>query len=148
VDRAAQAQTPRDVTIERIEAMYLSGTVLTPDSPCLKIILASTRDANSDVPPDEWARVSGEVSLGVSQAFAAKGGLIDVAFRASVRDLSDDEIDRLERVLSDPTYQKFQEAMRTPQTQGQLMQAIVSAGLIIDAAVNTVLSRHGLKEVH
>ena len=144
----AQAQTPRDATIERIEAMYLSADVFTLDSPFLKLILDPAREANADVPPDEWAKVLGEVSLAVSQAFAVTGGPIDVAFRASVRDLSDDELDRLERLLSDPVYLKYQEAMRTPQTQGQLLQGIMSAGFSIEAAVNAVLSRHGLKELH
>jgi hypothetical protein len=144
----AAAQEPRDDTVRRIETMYMSADVLAPESPFLQIVLGSALEANAGVAPDEWVKVSNEVSLAISQMFAVKGGLVDVAFTASVRDLSDEELHQLERLVSDPVYQKFQKGMSAPQTQRQIMQAMMTSALSMDVVVNEVLSRHGLKEAH
>ena len=145
---SARAQTPREELLEKVEAEYLSAMVFAPDSPLLKNLLAPAAKVNAAVAPDEWARVSNEASQAVTRMFTAKNGPLDMAFRASLQDLSDDELAHLDRLLGDPVYQKFQHAASTPESQRRMLQAVLANSMNMHAAVNAVLARHGLNQVH
>ena len=84
----------------------------------------------------------------LSKVFTQPGGLYDTLLRTALEPLSQGELERLEALLNDPAYLKFQTAMSSPTAQQKFMQAIMGNTLRMQTAINEVLVRHGLKEVH
>lgn len=144
---AASDIPSRDAVIARIEQQFCN-TVLTADSPVVASVLTPARQANPNLNPDEWRDITKEASVAISESMTQRGGMLDTAFRAAIASLSDAELKRLETLLSDPTYRKFSAAMTSPATQQKVVEAVAMNGLLMQAAVNGVLARHGLKELH
>jgi hypothetical protein len=145
---AAVAQTTqRDRLIDKVGACYVQGTMLSEDSPLIDMLLAPAKSANPSVVSGTWLEIKKEIASGISKAMTEKGGLIDLLLRKSVEKLSDGELDHLDRILCDPVYTKFQTAMASPSTQKQLAQALFANTLKFNVVINSVLMRHGLKEV-
>ena len=63
----------------------------------------------------------------------------------SLNQLSVQELQHLDTLLTDPVLVKFQHTMASPQTQRALMQGMAASTLKMQAAMNGVLQRHGLK---
>jgi hypothetical protein len=137
----------RDDMIKRIENLQMSTSVLPPDSPLLADILKSASKANPDVKKAEWDAIRREASVAISSAMTQPGGLMDVAYRASLESLTDVELSRLEVLLSDPVWQKFTTSMAAPATQQKIVKALVGNSLQMDATMNEVLTKHGLKTI-
>ena len=140
--------TSRDAIIEKIESAYTRTTMFSAESPFVKNMLAPAITANPGVSKEAWADIAKEVAPALSNVMAEKGGLMDTLLRTSLESLSEDELKRLESILNDPAYLKFQAAMAAPSVQRQLMQSVMSNTLKMGAAINGVLSKHGFNEVH
>ena len=144
---AAGAES-RDDTIKRIESLQVSTSILPPDSPFLANMLRPALNANPDVKKDEWDAIRREASAAISSAMTQPGGLMDVAYRASLESLTDIELSRLEVLLSDPVWQKFTASMAAPATQQKIIKALMGNSLQMGGALNEVLTKHGLKTIH
>ncbi len=145
----ASAQTsPRDILIDRIVSIYVQKNILSSDSPFLEMILGSAKTANPKVSSDTWLSIKKEVGSSLSNVMTEKGGIMDAPLRKSLESLSDAELEKLGQILGDPAYDKFQAAMASPSTQKVLAQSLFANTLKFNAAINAVLVRHGLKEVH
>ncbi len=77
-----------------------------------------------------------------------KGGPFDAVLHSALAPLSDDDLERLSVILADPAYLRFQAAMSRSATQKQFGKTLMENTLKMGAANNTVLVRHGLREVH
>ena len=138
----------RDETIKRIESLQVSTSIFPPGSPFLADMLNPAFKANPDVKKDEWDAIRIEASVAISSAMTQPGGLMDVAYRASLESLTDVELDRLAVVLSDPVLRKFTTSMAAPATQQKIIKALMGNSLQMGAALNEVLAKHGLKTIH
>jgi hypothetical protein len=148
---AAVAQTStaqREAAITRIERAYAQTSLLAPDSPFTDNLLGGARAANPGVTDETWTSLKPEITAGVSAVMLDHGGLIDSLVRASVAALTDEELQRLLRIYEDPVFLKMQSAMGSSATQRQIAAAMWGDSVRIGSAINAVLSRHGLREVH
>ena len=146
---AALAQTPaREAAIARIEQAYAQTSLLAPDSPFTERLLGGAKSANPQVSEEGWAAITPEVTAAVSAVMTDKGGLVDSLVRASVAALSDPELKRLLAIYEDPVFRKMQRAMASSTTQHELSKAMWGDTVRISGAINGVLTRHGLREVH
>ncbi|MBI3561124.1 MAG: hypothetical protein HY080_05340 [Gammaproteobacteria bacterium] len=148
VSIAAAQTVPRDTLIDRIESIYAQATMLSADSPFMEMFMAPAKTANPGVNKTTWLGIKQELALSISNTITEKGGLLDKVLRKSLENLSDEELERLRQILSDPVYNKFQAAMASPATQRQFAQALLGNALKLNTAINAVLVRHNLKEVH
>jgi hypothetical protein len=138
----------RDALIGRIENIHASHIVLTEDSPLVIALLASARGANPGVNETDWRDIAREVGIAISQGLMRPGGVVDHAFRDALAPLSDAELVRLEALLSDPVYSKYAMATASPAAQREILKAMMTNGVqMMNAGINTILSKHGLKEV-
>ncbi|MFA6062694.1 MAG: hypothetical protein WC736_08845 [Gallionella sp.] len=143
------AQTPpRDVLIDRVESIYFQATLYSPDSPSIELLFEPVKDSNPDVSNDTWLALKKEFAPAIAKAMTERGGPLDTAVRNSLRNLSDAELDKLCQILSDPVYSKFQGAIGNRSSQTQFLLALGDAVLKMTDAVNSVLTRHGLKKIH
>jgi hypothetical protein len=138
----------RDEAIKRIESLQLTTSVFPPDSPFLADMLKPALIANPDVKKDEWDTIRREASVAISSAMTQPGGLIDVAYRASLESLTDVELNKLAVLLSDPVWRKFTISMAAPGTQQKIFKALMGNTSQMGAALNEVLTKHGLRTIH
>jgi hypothetical protein len=138
----------RDATIGRIESAYTNSTMFTPESPFIASMLEPAYKANPGASNETWSEVRQEAATALSEVMARPGSILDTLFRASLEPLSDAELNRLESLLSDPVYKKFMASMAAPATQQKAMQAILGNVLQMNTAINSVLSKHALIQIH
>lgn len=138
----------RDATIVKIESTYTRGALFAPDSPIVKTMLGSAKTANPGTQDDVIAALAPEVAPALSQVFTQRGGLYDTLLRTALEPLSQEELERLEALLNDPVYLKFQMAMSATTAQQKFMQAIMGNTLRMQITINEILVKHGLREVH
>jgi hypothetical protein len=146
-DVVAQTNS-RDAIIEKIESAYTRTTMFSAESPVVKNMLAPAMTTNPGVSTEVWTGIAKEVALALSKVMTEKGGLMDTFLRGSLEPLSEAELKRLETLLTDPVYLKFQAGMGSPSTQRQFVQAIMSNTERMGIAINEVLVKHGLKKIH
>jgi hypothetical protein len=77
-----------------------------------------------------------------------RGDPVDSLVRASVAALTDEELQRPLRIYEDPVFLKMQSAMGSTATLRQIAAARWSDSVRISTAINALLSRHDLHEVH
>jgi hypothetical protein len=118
------------------------------ESPFVKRMLTPATAANPGVSNEVCTDIAKEVAPALSSVMNEKGGLMDTLLRGAIAPLSEAELKRLEAILTDPAYLKFQAAMGAPSTQQQFAQALMANTMRMGAAINGVLVKHGLKEVH
>lgn len=145
---SASNTASRNDTIERIEALQLNESVFTPDSPFLMSMLQPALQANPGVGDEELHAIRIEAAPALSKVLTEPGGLLDTTYRTALAPLSDAELDRLAELLSDPVWRKFNASMAAPATQQQFVKALMSNTLQTRAALDAVLTKHGLKTVH
>lgn len=146
---ASLADTPpREAIIERIERAYAQVSMFTADSPFTEGLLTSARSANPSAGEEVWATVRPELASAFAAAMTQKGGMLDTTLRASVDSLSDGELRHLAAIYEDPVFRKLQLRLSSVATQREMMKAMWVDTARITEAINTVLSNHGLKEVH
>ncbi len=143
----AQKQT-REMLITQVETEFSQSSLIPADSPFAEALLRPAKLANPGVSEKTWASIKPEVVLAASSAMTEKGGLFDAVLHSALAPLSDDDLERLSVILADPAYRRFQAAMSRSATQKQFGKTLMENTLKMGAAINTVLVRHGLREVH
>jgi hypothetical protein len=142
---ASAADTTKDALIHKVEVDSMKNTVFTPDSPLLDSMLAPAKEANPDVPAGTWNEVRADTASAVTAVLFGPGSGISAAMEQSLNQLSVQELQHLDALLTDPVLIKFQHTMASPDTQRAMMQGLTSSTLKMQAALNDVLRRHGLK---
>jgi hypothetical protein len=144
----SQAQTiDRDAAISRIEALHVGQLVLDADSPFLSFMLRPVASTNPGLSKDELNKIAKDFSAEVVNILTNKGGAYDTFFRTALGDLSDSELIRLEQLLNDPVYRRMQMSMGSTQGQRGMIQAMSASTSKLKPAMNSILSKHGLKPV-
>ncbi|RUL64218.1 hypothetical protein EKH79_09205 [Dyella dinghuensis] len=143
--QAVAADASRDALIRAAEMAYLKSAVFTPDSPMMDALLAPAKAANPDVSDDVWAGVKADTGSAITSVMFGPGSAVETTMHQSLDKLSNPELQHLTVLLSDPVMIKFQQLMADPSTQRELMQGLMGSTVKMQAAVNGVLVRHGLK---
>lgn len=143
--QAVAADASRDTLIRAAEMAYLKSAVFTPDSPMMDALLATAKSANPDVSDDVWASVKADTGSAITSVMFGPGSAVETTMHQSLDKLSNPELQHLTVLLSDPVMIKFQQLMADPSTQRELMQGLMGSTVKMQAAVNGVLVRHGLK---
>jgi hypothetical protein len=142
---ATSADTAKDALIHKVEVDSMKNTVFTPDSPMLDSLLAPAKEANPNVSAATWTAVRTDTASAISTVMFGPGSGISAAMEQSLNQLSVQELQHLDALLTDPVLIKFQQTMASPNTQRAMMQGLASSTLKMQAALNEVLQRHGLK---
>lgn len=149
VSLATQAQDNSRALLERrIELAYAKASLSSADSPWLDHLLLSAKSANPDVDGEVWASIKPEFSAAANAVFLSNGGPFGGALHSALEKLEDSELEHLANVLEDPVLARFQSALSTPASQKKTMEAIAIKALLLGQALNIVLAKHGLREVH
>lgn len=146
----SHAQTPhRDMTIRLIEEVaFGQANVYTAKSPLIEMFLAPAKSANPGVSPETWEKVKSDLAAALAKAMSENGGPMGGVLTGAVDTLSDEELDRISKLLNDPIYRKFQTALSRPEVQQRIMQKSAANSMKMIAVVNTVLANSGLKVPH
>jgi hypothetical protein len=139
------ADATKDALIHKVEVDSMRNTVFTPDSPLLDTMLAPAKAANPDASADTWTVVRADTASAVSTTLFGPGSGISAAMEQSLNQLSVQELQHLDTLLTDPVLVKFQRTMASPQTQRAMMQGMAASTMKMQAALDDVLKRHGLK---
>jgi hypothetical protein len=137
-----------DELVNQIEASYVSGALITSDSPIIEMMLRPAREANPSVAPTVWQSVKTDAAQALTKLLTDKGGMMDTVIRQSLAPLSDQELQTLNRILNEPVYQKFQKVMAAPETQKQILDGMRQAGAHLVDTINGVLTEHHLNAPH
>jgi len=113
-----------------------------------ELLLQQARQINQGATPDQWKEVQTEVFQSVSQMASHGGGMVDTLTRLGVADLSNAEIAHLITIIGDPVLAKYTAASSSPAAQEEVMKAAMVDGQHINALINTVLAKEGLREMH
>jgi len=144
------AQTShRDMTLRHIEEVAFGQTnVYTAKSPFIEMFLAPAKSANPSISLETWEKVKSDLAVALAKAMSENGGPMGGVLTGAVDTLSDDELERVSKLLDDPTYKKFQTALSRPEIQQRVMQKSAANSMKMIAVVNTVLANSGLKVPH
>ena len=146
---ASYGQTSkREALIQRIEMAYAGPAVFDVDSPLLAQVLGGARAANVGVSAELWAALKPEFAVAITAVMRDDDGLLRNALRTGFASMSDEELDKLAGLLEDPVYVKFQGIMVGPIAQTAILKGTALKGMRLGGAINSVLSKHGLREVH
>lgn len=143
------AQTPlRATLLSRIESNYAQKVFFSSDSPMVETLLVAAKYQNPGVSDDTWFGIKRELSLALSKIVTEQGGSVSGLIRTSLDSFSDAELDRLDKLLNDPIYEKFLRALSTPSAHEQYAQRMLVDAPKFGDVINDVLIRHGLKGGH
>jgi len=142
---ASAADTSKQALIQKVTIDSMRNTVFTPDSPLLDNMLAPAKTANPNVPAVTWTAVRTETAAAMTEVLFGPDSSINAAMEQSLSQLSVQELQHLDALLTDPVLIKFQHTMASPDTQRAMMQGMASSAEKMQAAMNDVLKRHGLK---
>jgi hypothetical protein len=142
---AHAADTTKDALIRKVEVDSMRNTVFTPDSPLLDSLLAPAKAANPTASADTWTAVRTDTASAITSTMFGPDSAVSQAMAQSLNQLSVAELQHLDTLLTDPVLVKFQRTMASPDTQRALMQGMAASTLKMQAAMNDVLQRHGLK---
>jgi hypothetical protein len=142
---AVAGDATKDALIHKVTVDSMRNTVFTPDSPLLDTLLAPAKAANPGVSADTWAVVQADTASAVSAALFGPDSGISTAMEQSLNQLSVQELQHLDALLTDPVLVKFQRTMASPETQRAMMQGMAASTMKMQAALDDVLKRHGLK---
>jgi hypothetical protein len=142
---AIAADTGKDALIRKVEFDSMRNTVFTPDSPLLDTMLAPARSANPNVAANTWEGVRADTASAITSILFGPGSGINAAMEQSLNQLSVQELQHLDTLLTDPVLIKFQHTMASPDTQRAMMQGLAASSMKMQSALDDVLKRHGLK---
>lgn len=142
---AIAADATRDALIQKVEIDSMKNTAFTPDSPLLDSMLAPAKAANPNVSATTWAAVQTDTATSITAVLFGPDSGVNAAMGQSLNELSNTELQHLDALLTDPVLIKFQRAMASPATQRAMLQGMSASALKMQAALNAVLTRHGLK---
>jgi hypothetical protein len=142
---ANAADTAKDALIHKVEVDSMRNTVFTPDSPLLDSMLGPAKAANPNASEQTWNAVRTDSATAITTTLFGPDSAVSTAMEQSLNQLSVQELQHLDTLLTDPVLVKFQHTMASPQTQRALMQGMAASTLKMQAAMNGVLQRHGLK---
>lgn len=142
-----QAQTShRDVLIRHIEEVALGQTnVFSAKTPFIEILLASAKSANQSIDSEKWERVKVDMAAALTKTMLENGGPMGGVLFGSLDTMSDVELERVDRLLNDPAYRKFQVALGGAAIQERIIKKSAENSARVGAAVNAVLLSNGLK---
>jgi len=143
----AQSDGARDRYYRRIEVAFKQASVFTADSPLLEGLLQSAKSSNPAVPDAVWQSLRPELAASVTAALQDDGGATLRWLHASLDQLSDSELEHMASIYEDPVFLKAQRSMASAGAQQEAMKRSLLNALLISAGTNSVLSKHGLKEV-
>jgi hypothetical protein len=145
----AFGQEDRRVLLERrLEIAYAKVAVFTSDSPLLEHLLQSAKAANQSAGSDVWQAIKPEFSEAATSVLMADGGPLGGALHPALASLSDSELDHLVLLIEDPVFGRFQAALASPEVQRVSLAAVSKKAMLLGPALNAVLAKHGLREVH
>jgi hypothetical protein len=142
---AAAADASKDALIRKVEFDSMRNTVFTPDSPLLDTMLSPAKAANPNVDANTWEGVRTDTASAITSVLFGPGSGISTAMEQSLNQLSVAELQHLDTLLTDPVLIKFQRTMASPDTQRAMMQGLTASSMKMQAALDDVLKRHGLK---
>ncbi len=138
----------RETMIDQIETQYLQARVISSDSPIVSKILEAATAANPGVSPETWQTVKKEIAAAMTKIYTEKGSIIDTLIRCSFDSFSDRDFAVLNRLLRDPSLQKFVAAMSRPEAQQQMLTGTMESIPKLASSVNSILANHQLKAVN
>ena len=138
----------RDSLVKQVESVYFQQQLISEDSPLLGMLLGAAKSKNPAANNETWAEVSKEVASKLTKVMLEQGGPIDIIFRDSLKGLSEDELNKLIQIFSDPTFKKFQTAFTNPSVQTKYFSGVISLAFRFNIVINEALVRHGLTEIH
>ncbi|MBK6006346.1 hypothetical protein JJB11_09610 [Ramlibacter ginsenosidimutans] len=141
-------EMPRSVALEKISASWADVQLLADNSPLGEMMVAPYRSANPGVSTEEWAAIKKELLAAFSKTFTSPQGVLDILVRKTLEGFSDAEVARLATLLDDPVYKKYQAASASPAMQQQFVRAMAASALQVGSTANSIMARHGLREVH
>jgi hypothetical protein len=142
-----QAQsTSREESFLRIERSFKVATLFTADSPMLVSLLQSAKSANPSVSETDWRNMQPEFATSITSALRNDGGSMLRWLHASLDQLTDAELERMAEIYEDPVFAKSQKAMSSAAAQQEAMRRNLVSARLISVGINSVLSKHGLKE--
>jgi hypothetical protein len=141
---ANAADSAKDALIHKVEVDSMRNTVFTPDSPLLDSMLAPAKAANPNASANTWAAVRTDTASAITSTLFGPDSAVSTVMEQSLNQLSVQELQHLDTLLTDPVLMKFQRTMASPETQRALMQGMAASTLKMQAAMNDVLKRHGL----
>lgn len=142
---ANAADATKDALIHKVEVDSMRNTVFTPDSPLLDSMLAPAKAANPKASAETWSAVRTDTASAITSTLFGPDSAVSTAMEQSLNQLSTQELQHLDTLLTDPVLVKFQRTMASPETQRALMQGMAASTVKMQAAMNDVLQRHGLK---
>ena len=132
----------------RLEIAYAKVAVFSSDSPLLERLLQSAKAANQSAGSDVWQAIKPEFSEAATSVLMADGGPLGGALHPALAGLDDSELDHLVLLIEDPVYGRFQAALASPDVQRVTLAAVSKKAMLLGPALNAVLTKHGLREVH
>jgi hypothetical protein len=142
---AIATDTAKDALIHKVEIDSMRNTVFTPDSPMLDAMLAPAKAANPNVAAATWGAVRTDTASALTSILFGPDSGIHTALAQSLNQLSVQELQHLDALLTDPVLIKFQHTMANPDTQRAMMQGLTTSSMKMQSALDDVLKRHGLK---
>jgi hypothetical protein len=139
------ADASKEALIQKVEVDSMRNTVFTPDSPLLETMLAPAKAANPNVSAATWTVVRADTASAASSALFGPGSGVSTAMEQSLSQLSVQELQHLDALLTDPVLVKYQRIMASPETQRAMMQGMTASAMKMQTALDDVLKRHGLK---
>jgi hypothetical protein len=111
----ADARPPnREDTFASLEALQVRAMLTSGQVPLLTLVLSASKRANPAVSDESWAEINEEILADVTKNLVSTGSDLDHAFRLAVKDFSDDDLRRVDAILADPLYRRFQLAIVAP----------------------------------
>lgn len=142
---AIAADDAKAALIHKVAIDSMKNTVFTPDSPLLDSMLAPAKAANPNVAAATWTAVRTDTASALTDVLFGPGSGVSTAMEQSLNQLSVQELQHLDALLTDPVLVKFQHAMASPDTQRAMMQGMAASAAKMQSALDDVLKRHGLK---
>lgn len=138
----------RDAAIARIMRSQLNTAMLAGSNLAAASTLASVRQTNPGVSKEELKEITDEVGELMASGMSQPGNPAFTAYRTLLEPMSDAELSELGRLLADPVYRKFSRALSSEASQRMLIKGMMENTPWMPEALNLVLRKRGLKEVH
>ena len=138
----------REELVRRITSAYSNAVSIDANSPLVDHLLRPAKSANPQVNEEQWKSVKIDVASAFNGAMQRDGGPLGAAVQTALADFTISDLSKLASLLEDPIYKHFQSVMSSPAVQQQMLASQSKMALQLNLTVNTVLSNHGLKEVH
>jgi hypothetical protein len=144
----AQQSPTREESLRKLENTFKVTTFFTADSPLLIDLLHSAKSANPGVSESTWQSLRAEFATSVNTSMQNDSGATLRWLNVALSQLSDSEVERIAQIYSDPVFVKAQQSMASAASQQEAMRRTFLNSQLMMLGINSVLKKHGMREVH